>query len=208
MTLNNNLLIAATDALKRHDVSGAIALLDTHLAAHPDDLEAELKRGLAYLMAGDEARFAAVHDRLAPRMRVWPPLGGRLRRLWETYREVVKKFARAAAIVALTTMPLALSGCPKDADTTPPDRQRPSALVDGSAPPPVRSVDAGAAPPPDAAPSRPSPQPDASAAVVPQPPPMNLVPPMNVLRPKYGVRLRYRVVRPHYRYGIRKPRTP
>lgn len=197
MTHNNSTLNAARAAMKRYDFPDAIALLDAHLAAHPDDLEAELERGLAYLMAGDEARFTEVHDHLSPRMRAWPPRGGRLQRLWETYRGVIRKLARAAAIVALTTLPLALSGCPKGGDTTPPDRQPPPVSVDaGATSGPDAGPDAQATPPP------PRPEPDAGAAVTPP------RPPMNVLRPKYGVRLRYRVVRPHYRYGIRKPRTP
>jgi len=208
MSCSNDSLTAARAALKRHDFAEAIALLDAYLAAHPDDLEAELERGLAFLMAGDEARFCAVHNQLSPRMRAWPPLGGRLRRLWDTYRGVARRIARAAAIVALTTMPLALSGCPKDAETTPSDRQPPPGLVDGSAPPPVRSVDAVAPSALDAGVDAGSPRPDASAAAPPRVPPMNVLPPINVVRPKYGVRLRYRVVRPHYRYGIRKPRTP
>lgn len=108
MTHSNDPLTTARAALKRYDFAEAIALLDAHLAAHPHDLEAELERGLAYLMAGDEVRFCAVHDQLSPRMRAWPPLGGRLRRLWDTYRGVVRKIAQAAAIVALTTMPLVL----------------------------------------------------------------------------------------------------
>ncbi len=204
MTRSHDTLKAARAALERYDFSEAIALLDAHLATHPDDLEAELERGLAYLMAGDETRFAAVHDRVEPRLRAWPPRGGRLHRLWETYRGVMRKFAKAAAIVAVATMPLALSGCPKDAETTPPDRH-----------PPARSVDAGARPAPDAAPTAPDAAPTAAdagpdaTAVRPRPQPDATAPVRPVIiRPKYGVRLRYRVVRPHYRYGIRKPRTP
>ena len=187
-------------ALKRHDYPAAIRCLKLHLLAHPDDVEAEIELGLAHYLNGDEAAVLEVHDRVADVMTDGAAHTGHLARLWETYRGVVRRLAKAAAILAVATVPLGAAGCPKDdgGGTTPEPPPR-RGVVDAAGvpdaapePPPQTHLDAGV---PDAAP----PPPDAKPITRPRPrPPMMLK--YGMVRPAYMVRppvqARYRVVRP------------
>lgn len=195
----NPSLQTARDALRVHDYSVAVRRFNEYLETHPDDLEARLELGIALLMAGDDCGFYGIHHELEPVMDRRGRPAGRLARLWEVYCSMVRKAARAAAVVGLAALPLGLAGCPVD-------KPPPSTAV--KPPPAAVEPDAGAgapvAPMPDAAAPPPATQFDAALATRPVPVPkygaVRPHPPPAPIRIKYGVvrpiRSKYKVVRP------------
>ncbi len=100
------------EALAGQDYGRAIPLLEERAAARPADLEAQLELGLAHMLAGDEAQFAAIHQRVAAKLSATRPPKGRLARLWELSLSYFKRLLQAAAVVAL----LSGAGCESCAD--------------------------------------------------------------------------------------------
>jgi hypothetical protein len=104
-------------ALKALEVELAIKSLKKHLESCPQDIEAELELGIAYLLNGDEDRFMTIHQSIAPEVENHNLNEGRLGSIWALSLKMFARVAQAAAIVTLVTMPL-LSGCSKKTEET------------------------------------------------------------------------------------------
>jgi len=95
----------AKAALKRQDFQTAISHFEAHLDHHPRDLETLLELGIAYLLGGKEADFLKNHQAAAQHAQEIAR-SSRLTCLWAVHVRFAARFARAAAVLSMVSLPI------------------------------------------------------------------------------------------------------